>query len=152
MGFVSCSSDEDNFEGKLIGVWYDKYSSVAPNNGFILNGDHTGTTFYKDSSWDFNWNLEGKTLTIKHNPGYEDLDIRGLVTFISNNSIMLGSDIYTSDPNDCDISSGGGSNDGPSSGKAPSSLTSKTLNLYKSDNSYWIGIVHSSGGSCMVDL
>lgn len=152
MGFVSCSSDEDNFESRLIGVWYDKYSSVAPNNGFILNADHTGATFYKDSSWDFHWNLEGKTLTIKHNLGYEGLDKSGLVIFSSNNTIMWASGTYTSDPNDCDISSGGGSNDKPSSGNAPSSLTSKTLNLYKSDNSYWIGIVHSSGGSCMVDL
>ena len=152
LGFVSCSSYEDDLGSRLIGVWYDKYSSVAPNSGFILNADHTGATFYENYSWDFRWYLEGDILTIKHNSGHESLDDRGAVIFSSKTTIMWASGTYTSDPKECYSSSGGGSNGGSTSGNAPSSLTSKTLNLYKSDNSYWIGIVHSGGGSCMVDL
>ena len=150
---TACSSDDEkDLESKLIGTWYSKYASAAPNVGFILNADHTGATFYKDSSWDFQWNLKGDILTVNHNPGNESLDKSGSVIFTSKNSIMWNSTLYTSNPDDCDTWAGGGSNGGTSSGYAPSSLSSKTLNLYKSDNSYWMGIVHKSGGSCMVDL
>ena len=146
---TSCSSDDEkDLESKLIGTWYYKNSSVAPNDGFILNTDHSGATFYKDYSWYFHWTLNGDVLTVQHSSEHESLNKSERVIFVSENSIMWGTTIYTSNPNDCYTGSSGSS----TSGYAPSSLTSKTLNLYKSDKSYWMGIAHKSAGSCMVDL
>lgn len=152
--FVSCHEDDDNgiSEGSLVGTWYSKYSSVAPNDGIVLNADHTGNTFYKSYSWNFHWNLSGSILTVKHDDSDDiNLDNSANVT-ITNQGILWGTTNYVSDPKNCYSFSSGGNGGGTATGKAPSSLTSKTLKLYKNDNSYWMGIYHKSSGSCTVDL
>ena len=149
---VSCQDDEENLEDSLIGVWYDKYSTVAPESGFVLKANHTGTTFYKTSSWKFHWRLDGTTLTVEHDdPQNKSLDESANVSK-TYQGILWGSTTYVSDPNNCFTSSGGGTGGGTTTGKAPSSLSSKTLKLYKDDDSYWMGIYHKSNTSCTVDL
>lgn len=145
-----CSDNESDLENKLIGTWYRKYSSVGSTSGMTLNPDNTGVTFYKDSRWYFTWNYNGSDLTITH-ANDPELDHSGTAVILDNGNLFYDGTVYTKNADDCDsddVWSGGGS----SSGYAPSSLSRKTLNLYKSDGSYWMGIYHLEGGQCSVDL
>lgn len=150
---VGCT--EDNIEEHIVGTWYDKYSTVAPKGGCVFYSDYTGYTFHKDSEWPFVWSFDGKNLSVTHNTA-PSLDKSDVISFNGAFSAMTwGSEIYVNDPSLCYYSSnnsGSGTGSGTSSGVVPTSLIGKTLNLYQSDNSYWMGIYHNDGSKAMVDL
>lgn len=151
--FVGCT-DKDNIEEHIVGTWYDKSSTVAPNEGYVFYANYTGYTFYKNSEWPFVWSFDGKNLSVTHNTA-SSLDKSSFIDFDDTFYTMSwGEDFYVKDPLLCYYynSNGSGSGTGSSSGVAPSSLIGKTLNLYKSDNSYWMGIYHNDGSKAIVDL
>lgn len=149
VAFFGCSDDDNSYdENRIVGKWYDKYSTVAPASGLIFNSDHTGVSFYKEYSWDFVWTLDGSHLSTVHSEA-ESLNQSGDLHFNPNGEMIFGNTIYTSNPEDC---YSGGSTNNPSTGSALSTLVGKTLNLYKVDGSYWMRIYHSKGDACAVDL
>lgn len=124
-------------ENELIGTWVGTETLVR----ITFNANHTGTrkSLMVDPE-DFTWSLEGDILSIKFgNDSFSNES--GQVKFV-NDDLQWGHWRYKKENS---TSSGG-------SGTAPSSLVSKTLNLYSSDGSYWMGIVHNSSGRCTVNL
>lgn len=151
---VGCTDDNKDIEAHIVGIWYDRYSSVAPENGYVFNSDYTGYSFYKNSEWPFTWSFDGNTLSIIHNK-VSNLDKSDNIHFDDPFSTMYwGLTTLVNDPSLCYHynSSGNGSGSGSSIGVAPSSLIGKTLNLYKSDNSYLMGIYHNGDHNASVDL
>lgn len=142
---TACSDNEEDIrpvsENELIGTWVGTDLLLRK---ITFNANHTGTDGSRMSTTtppeDFTWSLEGDILSIKF-VNYSYMNESGQVKFV-NDDLQWGHWRYKKENN---TSSGG-------SGTAPSSLVSKTLNLYSSNGSYWMGIVHSSGGSCSVNL
>lgn len=138
---TACSDNEEDIrpvsESELIGTWV----GTVLLEKITFNANHTGVSHQGvySSPYYFTWSLEGDILSTKFNDSYKNTS--GQVKFV-NDDLQWGHWRYKKENN---TSSGG-------SGTAPSSLVSKTLNLYSSDGSYWMGIVHSSGGSCSVNL
>lgn len=136
---TACSDNEEDIrpvsENELIGTWV---RTIMPER-ITFNANHTGTRG-NASPDEFTWSLKGNILSIKFgNDSFSNKS--GKVKFV-NDDLQWGNTRYKKENN---TSSGG-------SGTAPSSLVSKTLNLYSSDGSYWMGIVHSSSGRCTVNL
>jgi len=70
-GSSSGSSTKNNSEA-LVGVWEE----IDIDNVYTFNADGTGNEYYDGDSWDMDWELNGKTLTMDFgDAGVETYDI-----------------------------------------------------------------------------